>query len=389
MFTACANDPPSAWQTVYNSVSANRASAYATGSSGSQATETAGTNTDSSSSNSSDNSSSSSSSSSLGTGAIVGIVVGVVIALALLAVLIGFYKKRTQKKQYDGVPLDDIFAATVNGQRTKSMREELLQQQQQGLNESVGASELMRNERFLVAAGSVVGSPPVSEVAAPTIQITAPAIAREPTVIETTPVITYDPPSTPAASEAPSTQPDSYHQSQYSYTPEEQQQYYEQQKQQYYQQYFQQNQHLFYQQQPMYMDPVQQQQYYASQGYIFVPPPQQSVVLPPPVPPTFTPATTPVRESTVKTVDTLIVSNVNEGKDAAQWNVEEAVKWVVATGLGGSETVEAMREHEIDGQALMLLTADDLEKTLKVTKLGQRLKLSDAIKGLSVAKSAE
>ncbi|KAI9343949.1 hypothetical protein BDR26DRAFT_222338 [Obelidium mucronatum] len=73
--------------------------------------------------------------------------------------------------------------------------------------------------------------------------------------------------------------------------------------------------------------------------------------------------------------------------DPARWSTYEVSSWVLENGFGTTQTVELMKDQDIDGRALLLLTPEDIEKTLKVTKLGQRLKLHDAITSLKRASS--
>ncbi|KAJ3074158.1 hypothetical protein HDU98_012007 [Podochytrium sp. JEL0797] len=70
------------------------------------------------------------------------------------------------------------------------------------------------------------------------------------------------------------------------------------------------------------------------------------------------------------------------GLNPAKWTVLEAVTWML--GAIGEDTVteELMKDHEIDGQALMTLAPDMLMDSLEIRVIGRRVKFSNGVKAL-------
>ncbi|KAI8838497.1 hypothetical protein BJ741DRAFT_601245, partial [Chytriomyces cf. hyalinus JEL632] len=68
-----------------------------------------------------------------------------------------------------------------------------------------------------------------------------------------------------------------------------------------------------------------------------------------------------------------------ERADANQWTTDEAVAWVTEKEYGDASTVALMKEQEIDGRSLLLLSNHDLEHTLKISDAKRRDRFEDAI----------
>ncbi|KAI8610307.1 hypothetical protein BC830DRAFT_760160 [Chytriomyces sp. MP71] len=67
-----------------------------------------------------------------------------------------------------------------------------------------------------------------------------------------------------------------------------------------------------------------------------------------------------------------------------QWSAEDVCAWVFKNNLAGEKTCRLIREQDIDGHALLLLTNDDMENGLGLLKLGQRVKFGNAVSVLQV-----
>ncbi|KAJ3029824.1 UNVERIFIED_CONTAM: hypothetical protein HDU68_010945 [Siphonaria sp. JEL0065] len=66
------------------------------------------------------------------------------------------------------------------------------------------------------------------------------------------------------------------------------------------------------------------------------------------------------------------------------WTVDGVVQWMQEHGASQA-TVNTARDQEIDGKALLLLTAEDMSTVLKVEKAGERVKLAGALRSLQMA----
>ncbi|KAI8827331.1 hypothetical protein BJ741DRAFT_29927 [Chytriomyces cf. hyalinus JEL632] len=78
----------------------------------------------------------------------------------------------------------------------------------------------------------------------------------------------------------------------------------------------------------------------------------------------------------------LLKPTTERGADANQWTTDEAVAWVAENEYGTKSTVTLMKEQEIDGRSLLLLSNHDLENTLKITDAKKRDRFEDAISEL-------
>ncbi|KAJ3398246.1 hypothetical protein HDU80_009121 [Chytriomyces hyalinus] len=76
------------------------------------------------------------------------------------------------------------------------------------------------------------------------------------------------------------------------------------------------------------------------------------------------------------------LSQVERSADAKKWSVEEAASWIKEHGHGDGATVALMKENEIDGKSLLLMSNHDLELILKVTDAEARDSLEIAISEL-------
>ncbi|KAJ3400770.1 hypothetical protein HDU80_006624 [Chytriomyces hyalinus] len=74
--------------------------------------------------------------------------------------------------------------------------------------------------------------------------------------------------------------------------------------------------------------------------------------------------------------------HLERGADANQWTMDEAVAWVTEKEYGDASTVALMKEQEIDGRSLLLLSNHDLEHTLKISDAKRRDRFEDAISEL-------
>ncbi|KAJ3250574.1 hypothetical protein HDU77_006561 [Chytriomyces hyalinus] len=74
--------------------------------------------------------------------------------------------------------------------------------------------------------------------------------------------------------------------------------------------------------------------------------------------------------------------HLERGADANQWTMDEAVAWVTEKEYGDASTVALMKEQEIDGRSLLLLSNNDLEHTLKISDPKRRDRFEDAISEL-------
>ncbi|KAI8827332.1 hypothetical protein BJ741DRAFT_29947 [Chytriomyces cf. hyalinus JEL632] len=70
------------------------------------------------------------------------------------------------------------------------------------------------------------------------------------------------------------------------------------------------------------------------------------------------------------------------GTDANLWAMEEAISWVSENGYGCADTVRLMREEEIDGRSLLLLSTHDLQHFLKVDEAKARIRFEAAVSEL-------
>ncbi|KAJ3242238.1 hypothetical protein HDU78_001440 [Chytriomyces hyalinus] len=77
-----------------------------------------------------------------------------------------------------------------------------------------------------------------------------------------------------------------------------------------------------------------------------------------------------------------LLKHSERGADANQWTIEEAVAWVTEKEYGDASTVALMKEQEIDGRSLLLLSNNDLEHTLKISDPKRRDRFEDAISEL-------
>ncbi|KAJ3230361.1 hypothetical protein HDU81_004575 [Chytriomyces hyalinus] len=77
-----------------------------------------------------------------------------------------------------------------------------------------------------------------------------------------------------------------------------------------------------------------------------------------------------------------LLKPVERGVDANLWTTDEAVAWVAENEYGTTSTVTLMKEQEIDGRSLLLLSNHDLENTLKITDAKKRDRFEDAISEL-------
>ncbi|KAJ3230602.1 hypothetical protein HDU81_004408 [Chytriomyces hyalinus] len=77
-----------------------------------------------------------------------------------------------------------------------------------------------------------------------------------------------------------------------------------------------------------------------------------------------------------------VPKHVERGADANQWTMDEAVAWVTEKDYGDASTVALMKEQEIDGRSLLLLSNHDLEHTLKISDPKKRDRFEDAISEL-------
>ncbi|KAI9328627.1 hypothetical protein BDR26DRAFT_900731 [Obelidium mucronatum] len=65
-----------------------------------------------------------------------------------------------------------------------------------------------------------------------------------------------------------------------------------------------------------------------------------------------------------------------------EWSIENVSEWVKVVCRDGERMADLMQEHRIDGNALLLLTAVDIQETLGMNALGDRLKFQNAIREL-------
>ncbi|KAI8829964.1 hypothetical protein BJ741DRAFT_668960 [Chytriomyces cf. hyalinus JEL632] len=67
------------------------------------------------------------------------------------------------------------------------------------------------------------------------------------------------------------------------------------------------------------------------------------------------------------------------GRPPAEWSVLDASNWIAMNSEKGAETAKLAKEHRIDGKALLLLTQADMERSLKLKAVGDRLRFQNAL----------
>ncbi|KAI8620721.1 hypothetical protein BC830DRAFT_1097876 [Chytriomyces sp. MP71] len=89
----------------------------------------------------------------------------------------------------------------------------------------------------------------------------------------------------------------------------------------------------------------------------------------------------------IQRTESVAAAGVTSGTAASmsrvgRWSAEDVCAWVFQNKLAGEETCRLIREQDIDGHALLLLSNDDMETGLGLTKLGQRVKFGNAVSAL-------
>ncbi|KAJ3231880.1 hypothetical protein HDU78_007462 [Chytriomyces hyalinus] len=67
------------------------------------------------------------------------------------------------------------------------------------------------------------------------------------------------------------------------------------------------------------------------------------------------------------------------GRPPVEWSVLEASNWIAMNSEKGAETAKLAKEHRIDGRALLLLTQADMERSLQLKAVGDRLRFQNAL----------
>ncbi|KAJ3226510.1 hypothetical protein HDU81_007262 [Chytriomyces hyalinus] len=67
------------------------------------------------------------------------------------------------------------------------------------------------------------------------------------------------------------------------------------------------------------------------------------------------------------------------GRPPVEWSVQDASNWIAMNSDNGAETAKLAKEHRIDGKALLLLTQADMERSLKLKVVGDRLRFQNAL----------
>ncbi|KAI9338469.1 hypothetical protein BDR26DRAFT_935211 [Obelidium mucronatum] len=76
--------------------------------------------------------------------------------------------------------------------------------------------------------------------------------------------------------------------------------------------------------------------------------------------------------------DRLHIMELKLPANPADWTIEEAARWISKFG-GGVDYLEAMKEEEIDGRCLLVISEKQLFTVLKVTIIGRQAKLLDRL----------
>ncbi|KAI8838485.1 hypothetical protein BJ741DRAFT_663400 [Chytriomyces cf. hyalinus JEL632] len=63
----------------------------------------------------------------------------------------------------------------------------------------------------------------------------------------------------------------------------------------------------------------------------------------------------------------------------SEWSIDQVCAWFTQNQFGGAETVASIREHEIDGRALLLMPAKEFSSVLKVEDAAVRERLEVAV----------
>ncbi|KAJ3074156.1 hypothetical protein HDU98_012005 [Podochytrium sp. JEL0797] len=78
-----------------------------------------------------------------------------------------------------------------------------------------------------------------------------------------------------------------------------------------------------------------------------------------------------------------VLHGLGLGVNPAKWTVPEAATWMLGVVGENSVTEGLMKDHEIDGQALMTLAPEMLMDLLEIRVIGRRVKFSNGVKALN------